>query len=67
MKNKDFMIFQTAVRKYVGFFEKSYSSHFFRFLSQIEIYGKFSHFFDLFQIFTISKMTTRAQIFPKMH
>jgi hypothetical protein len=27
MKNKDFMIFQTAVRKYVGIYEKSESGY----------------------------------------
>ena len=32
-----------------------------------EIYEKFSYFFDFFQIFTISKMKTRTQIFLKMN
>jgi hypothetical protein len=37
MKNKDFMIFQTTVRKYVGIYEKSKSGHFFCFYQQISI------------------------------
>jgi hypothetical protein len=35
MTNKHFMIFQTAVRKYVDMHEKSRSGYFFRFYSQI--------------------------------
>jgi hypothetical protein len=31
MKNKDFMIFETAVRKYVGIYKKSQKGYFFLF------------------------------------
>ena len=69
------MIFQTAVRKYVGIHEKSKSGLFlvfsnkFQFLKQKKFGRKMRNFYDaliFFQIFTISKMKTRTQIFPKM-
>ena len=37
MKNKDFLIFQTAVRKYVGIYEKSKSGYFICFYERILI------------------------------
>jgi hypothetical protein len=37
MKNKNFMIFQTAVRKYVGINEKSLSGYLFVFYPQISV------------------------------
>ena len=37
MENKNFMIFQTAVKKYVGIDKESKSDYFFGFNSQISI------------------------------
>jgi hypothetical protein len=77
MKNKKILIFQTVVRKYVGIHDLSKSGYFFRFYPQISVKktkknldkkcGKFSYCFDFFQIFTISKMKTRTQIFPEIN
>jgi hypothetical protein len=36
MKNNDFMIFQTAVRKYVDMHEKSESGYFFAFIHRFQ-------------------------------
>jgi hypothetical protein len=41
MKNKDFMIFQTAVRKYVDMHEKSKSGYFFLFTNLKKIRKNF--------------------------
>jgi hypothetical protein len=61
-KDENFTIFQTAVRKYVeNIYEKSQSGYFFCFSHRFKYEKR-----KIFQNFTISKMKTRAQIFPKI-
>jgi hypothetical protein len=76
MTNKNIMIFQTALRKYVDKHEKSKNCYFFCFYSQIskkeslKLRQKMRKNFILlrffFEKFTNSKIKVRSQIIPKI-
>ena len=77
MTNKSFMIFQTAVRKYVGIHEKSKSGYFVGFNPQIKKNDKkkfrtkyaenFLYALYFFEVFTNSEIKIRTSIFSKLN